>query len=162
MFFYPLLIIYEKVLTALELQNNKEPCSNLSMHLKTIVFLSVSAVISLVYSIYHCKFHSVYSEMRFVLWAVSHRDMTLIQRCRTWGHVSHQWNSSKTNGTVRFTVGFNRISNHQKHCKAEQQNAVYNEPNTAVKWFGGNQLHLSWAQNRTEMCYGWNTLLKSV
>lgn len=38
MFFYSLLIIYEKALVALELQINKEPPSNLPTFLKTIVF----------------------------------------------------------------------------------------------------------------------------
>ncbi len=38
MFFYSLLIIYEKALVALELQINKEPPSNLSTYLGTIGF----------------------------------------------------------------------------------------------------------------------------
>ena len=91
-----------------------------------------------------------------------HTHVTLIHWCSIFVHISHQWNSSKTNGSVRFGPGFNRISNHQKRHKAQHQNAVYNEPNVAVKWLGENQLQVSSAQNSGKMCYGWNSPLRSV
>lgn len=137
MFLYSLLIIHEKALVALELRNNKGTPSQRSVHLwnnsfcllfsllvvshwcivqRTLILAAFKSGNNL--SIHHNRFHFVAPRLVLSPVRCQRGDMTLIHRYRALGHISHQWNSSKTNGSVRSTAGSNRISNHQKHHKA--------------------------------------------